>query len=197
MPRSYTSDFAGAADNYARAYETDPASGDYPMYQQGLMQGLRRDHEGKIETLREMTGRFPASALVPSALLEMAESYGELGRTDRAIETYTSLVSRYPNTAQGRQGQLLLAITYLNAGDRSQAMAHYRRVVERYPSSDEARVAADDLKQLYADEGRVADYVDFINTVPDAPKPVRLPNWRASPSPEPRKPWRRVVMPTP
>lgn len=167
----YTSDFAGAAENYARAYETDPASGDYPMYQQGLMQGLRRDHEGKIATLIDMAGKFPASALVPSALLEMAESYGELGRTDRAIETYTSLVSRYPNTAQGRQGQLLLAITYLNAGNRRQAMEHYRRVISRYPSSDEARVATDDLKQLYADEGRVGDYVAFINTVPDAPKP--------------------------
>lgn len=167
----YTSDFAGAAASYARAYELDPASGDYPMYQQGLMQGLRRDYKGKIETLGEMVERFPSSALVPSALLGIAESHGELGNTDRAIETYTSLVSRYPGTQQGRQGQLLLAITYLNAGNRAQAMAHYRRVVERYPSSDEARVAADDLKQLYADQGRVADYVEFINTVPDAPRP--------------------------
>jgi len=169
--RYYTSDFAGAADDYGRAYEIDPASGDYPMYQQGLMQGLRRDHAGKIETLNELVSRFPASALVPSALLEMAESYVELDRTDRAIETYTTLVGRYPNTAQGRQGQLLLAITYLNAGNRTQAMSHYKRVIERYPSSDEARVAADDLKQLYADEGRVGDYAEFINAVPDAPKP--------------------------
>ena len=101
----------------------------------------------------------------------MAESYGELGSTGRAIETYTTLVSRYPSTSQGRQGQLLLAITYLNDGNRAQAMEHYKKVVTRYPSSDEARVAADDLKQLYADEGRVGDYVAFINGVPDAPKP--------------------------
>ncbi|MDE6528964.1 MAG: tetratricopeptide repeat protein [Muribaculaceae bacterium] len=167
----YTSDFAGAAENYGAALEADPASGDYPMYQQGLMKGLRRDYAGKIETLSAMTSRFPASALVPSALLEMAESYGELGSADRAIETYTALVGRYPSTSQGRQGQLLLAITYLNEGNRSRAMEHYKRVITSYPSSEEARVAADDLKQLYADDGKVGEYVAFINNVPDAPRP--------------------------
>lgn len=167
----YTSDFAGAAENYGLALEADPASGDYPMFQQGLMKGLRRDYAGKIETLSAMTSRFPASALVPSALLEIAESYGESGAADRAIETYTALVGRYPSTAQGRQGQLLLAITYLNEGNRRQAMEHYKRVITSYPTSDEARVAADDLKQLYADEGRVGEYVEFINNVPDAPRP--------------------------
>ena len=167
----YTSDFTGAAENYGAALEADPASGDYPMYQQGLMQGLRRDYAGKIETLTEMISQFPTSALVPSAMLEMAESYGESGLTDRAIETYTALVSRYPSTSQGRQGQLLLAITYLNKGNRRQAIEHYKRVVANYPTSDEARVAADDLKQLYADDGRVSDYVEFISNVPDAPRP--------------------------
>lgn len=167
----YTSDFAGAAKNYGLALDADPASGDYPMYQQGLMKGLRRDYDGKIETLSTMIASFPSSALVPSAMLEMAESYGETGSADRAIETYTALVSRYPATSQGRQGQLLLAITYLNEGDRKQAMEHYKRVVTAYPTSDEARVAADDLKQLYADEGRVGDYVAFINNVPEAPRP--------------------------
>jgi len=167
----YTSDFTGAAENYGKALEAEPSSGDYPMYQQGIMKGLRRDYKGKIETLRAMMNRYPTSALVPSALLEMGEGYGEDGDPGRAIETYTMLVSRYPSTAQGRQGQLRLAITYLNEGNRNQAIEHYKRVITSFPSSDEARVAADDLKQLYADAGRVGDYVSFINNVPDAPKP--------------------------
>ncbi len=169
--RYYTSDFAGAAADYRKAAELHPASADYPTYQLGLMQGLQRDHEGKIATLSDMIASYPSSALVPSALLEMGESYGELGRTDRAIETYTTLAGRYPATAQGRQGELLLAITYLNSGNRSRAIEHYKKVIENYPSSDEARVASDDLKQLYADAGQVGAYVAFINSVENAPKP--------------------------
>ena len=141
------------------------------MFQQGIMKGLQRDHAGKLETLGNMIEKFPRSALIPSAMLEMGESYGETGDNARAIETYTALASRYPATAQGRQGELMLAITYLNEQNRPQAIAHYKKVITAYPSSEEARVAADDLKQLYAEQGKVSEYVAFINSVPDAPKP--------------------------
>lgn len=166
----YSSDFASAASTYEKAYSLNPKAGDYPMYQQGLMKGLQRDHNGKIEILSAMTSRFPTSSLVPSALLEMGESYGELGRDDRAIETYTALAARYPNTAQGRQGTLLLAMTYLNNGNRAQAIAQYKKVVQNYPTSDEARAASDDLKHLMADEGRLGEYAKFMDNVPNAPK---------------------------
>ena len=167
----YAADFAKAADNYGKAYSTDPASGDYPAYQQGMMKGLKRDHAGKVEALERMIEEFPTSALVPSALLEMGESFGELGRTDRQIETYTALAGRYGSSQQGRKARLLLAITYLGNGNRDMAVSHYKRVITDYPSSEEARVAADDLKQIYADSGKVGEYVAFINSVPDAPRP--------------------------
>lgn len=167
----YAADFAKAAENYGKAYATDPSAGDYPAFQQGLMKGLKRDHAGKVEALEHMIDEFPTSALVPSALLEMGESFGELGQTDRQIETYTSLAGRYPSSPQGRKARLLLGITYLSSGNRNMAISHYKKVITDYPSSDEARVAADDLKQIYADTGRVDEYVDFINNVPDAPRP--------------------------
>lgn len=166
----YTRNFTEAAENYREAYEANPQGGDYPVYQQGIMKGLTRNYEGKIETLNNLMTEFPGSPLVPTALLEIGESYGELGQEGRAVETYTALVSRYPSTDQGRQGQLMLAITYLNSGNRSRAIDHYRKVVEMYPSSEQARVAAEDLKQLYADEGRIDEYVSLMERVPDAPR---------------------------
>lgn len=166
----YAGDFATADATYLRAYELDPATGDYPMYQQGLMKGLRRDHAGKISTLTEMTRRFPNSALMPSALLEIGQSHAETGDTESAIEVYRRLAERYPQTAQGRQGELLLAISYLNTGRRGEAVAAYKRVISSYPTSEEARAAADDLKMIYADDGRIQEYVSFLGSVPDAPK---------------------------
>lgn len=169
--RYYARAFSEAAAHYATAYRTDPSRGDYPAFQQGMMKGLQRDYQGKVDALAAMMKEFPSSTLVPTALLETGESYGELGRQDRAIETYTLLSNRYPNTAQGRKGQLLLAITYLNSGNRATAVSQYKKVISRYPSSEEARVAADDLKQIYADDGNVDSYVEFIESVPDAPRP--------------------------
>lgn len=169
----YAGDFASADATYSRAFDLDPATGDYPMYQQGLMKGLRRDHAGKIATLTAMAERFPNSALMPSALLETGESYAELGETGKAVDAYRRLSERYPGTAQGRQGLLLLAISYLNGGERGAAAEAYRRVISSYPTSEEARAAADDLKMIYADNGDIQGYVAFLRTVPDAPKMER------------------------
>ena len=132
----YTRNFDAAAESYRAAYEANPAGGDYSVFQQGVMKGLKRDHSAKIDILNGLVSEFPNSPLVPSALLEIAESYVELGDTGRAVESYTALVSRYPSTDQGRQAQLMLAITYLNSGNRNQAVAHYRKVIETYPSSE-------------------------------------------------------------
>ncbi len=165
----YGSEFERAVQLYDRAFETDPAAGDYALYQKAMMKGMRRDHRGKIEGLKDMMTRFPQSGLYPSALLEIADAWQELGENGKVVETYTALVDRYPSTAQGRQGRLLLAITYLNGSNRSKAVEIYKEVITSYPSSEEARVAADDLKRIYADDGNLASFVAFMKSVPDAP----------------------------
>lgn len=166
----YASDFTKAAAEYDEAYRLAPSTGDYALYQKALMKGLARDHKAKIAGMKQMTDRFPSSGLVPSALLEMAESYGELGDKKAALATYQRLVKNHPSTAQGRQGYLLLAITYMDDGDRDKAIDSYKTVLKNYPSSEEARVAADDLKRIYSDMGRLDDFARYINSIPGAPR---------------------------
>ena len=166
----YESDFTRAVALYDKAFDTDPAVGDYALYQKAMMKGLRRDHKGKITGMLMMMQQFPASALYPSALLETAEAYTELDNTPKAIETYQTLVEKFPSSAPGRQGRLLLAITYLSNGNSKDAVDTYREVITLYPTSDEARVAAEDLKKIYIDSDRAAEYVTFMKSVPDAPE---------------------------
>lgn len=61
-----------------------------------------------------MMSRYPTSGLMPSALLEKAESYVALNRADDAVKVYRDLVKRYPTTSQGRNGYLQLAITLMS-----------------------------------------------------------------------------------
>lgn len=166
----YLSDFAAAADNYSKAYDLNPSAGDYALYQLAMMKGLRKDYSGKIESIDMLMSRFPSSGLIPSALLEKAESQSAMGATDKAIATYRQLVKQYPNTAPGRNGYLQLAITYINRGERSNGIDTYKKVITTFPTSEEARIAADDLKQLYAADGNLQAFVSFINSVPDAPR---------------------------
>lgn len=168
--RYYLNDYAAAAADYQKAYDLDPASSDYALYQYAIMKGLQRDHKGKIAVIDRMTAQFPSSGLVPGALLEKAESQAAMGDTDAAIRTYQELVRAYSGTAPGRNGYLQLAITYINRGERAKGIETYRKVIYTFPSSEEARVAADDLKQLYAADGKLDEFVAFINSVPNAPR---------------------------
>lgn len=166
----YAGEFGKASSQYDTAYRLAPSTGDYALYQKGLMKGLARDHKGKLDVMKELMERFPSSGLVPSALLEMAEAYGETGDNANAIATYNRLVKGYSSTSQGRQGYLLLAITYMDQGQRDKAIDSYKTVLRNYPTSEEARVAADDLKRIYSDMGRLDEFAAYIGSIDGAPR---------------------------
>ncbi|MDE6459542.1 MAG: tetratricopeptide repeat protein, partial [Paramuribaculum sp.] len=165
----YSSKFAEAAESYDKAYAMNPAAGDYPMYQQAVMAGLQKKHSEKIVKLDQMMRNFPASALAPAALLEKAEAYSALGDMPKTIEVYNTLLAKFGSTAYGRKGMLQLAITYLNKGDRTSAIDNYKKVIKTYPTSEEATLAIDDLKRIYAEDGNLQAFVQFMSNVPDAP----------------------------
>jgi len=166
----YQKDFSSASQAYDRAYALNPAVGDYALLQKALMEGYQRNHRSKISYIERLQEEFPKSTYIPDALLEMTESYIQLGDNSSAIATYRKLVGKYPGTSQGRQGYLQMALTMLNAGDRRGAVEAYKDVVRLYPTSDEAVQGADALKRIAADDGWLAEYADFINSVPGAPK---------------------------
>lgn len=166
----YASDFKQAKTYYDKAYATNPASGDYALFQTAMMKGFVRDHKGKIADLQRLQQEFPSSTLLAEAMLEMTASHIQLGDNQAAIATYRRLVADYPNTVPGRQGYLQLALTLLNDGDRAEAIESYRDIVRLYPTSDEAREAAEALKRLAAEDGTLDEYAAFVNSLDDAPK---------------------------
>lgn len=166
----YAENYQEALDDYLKAYDLDPKKGDYPLFQSAVMKGLLKDHKGKIATLDRLVADFPSSGLVPQAMLEKAESQSATGATADAIRTYSELVRLHPSTAPGRNGYLQLAITYVNSGDNAKGIDTYRKVITTYPTSEEARIAADDLRQIYAADGKLDQLVGFLASVPGAPK---------------------------
>lgn len=166
----YSNNFSAAAANYTKAYGMNPAAGDYPLFQQAVIQGYQRDNKAKIATINRLLTEFPTSSLIPDALLEMTEGYIQLGNDNEAIATYRRLVTDYPATEQGRRGYLQMALTQLNTGDRAGALESYRKVVTQYPTSDEARMAVDELKRLSAEDGSLGSLGNWLESVDNAPR---------------------------
>ena len=165
----YNGKFEQANSYYSKSYEANPASGDYALYQNALMKGHARDYEGKIKDLDKLLKSFPSSKLAPAALLEKAEAYLALGDNEKAIKTYQQLTSKHQSTPQGRNGLLQMAITYMSMGEKDNAIQSYKKVVADFPTSEEAKVASDDLKRIYADDGNLSEYAQFLKSISGAP----------------------------
>ena len=165
----YDKKYSQAMEQYRSAAEASPATADYSLYQAAVMRGLTGDNNAKIAGLDAMMASFPGSPYVADALLEKASAQTALSQTSQANATYSRLLKEYPLTSQGRRAALILAINAQDSRDKSKAMDAYKNVIKAYPSSDEARVAADDLKQLMADAGQLDEYVSFMESIPGAP----------------------------
>lgn len=163
-------DFSAAADNYTRALELNPEAGDYPLYQRSVMFGLQGKRSEQIAELNRLMADYSSSVLVRAAMLDKAEAQALLGQTDNAIDTYHALIREYESSSYGRQGYLQLALTQYNAGRKAEAVETYKKVIYTYPTSEEAKLAVDDLKRIYASEGKLAQLTEFLEGIPNAPK---------------------------
>ncbi len=165
----YGSRFDDAAELYGRAFSADRATGDYAAFQQARMYGFRRDYAAELSALDMFRQTFPASALMPDALLEQAAAQVALGRTEDALASYTSVTEHYPLTAQGRRAYIQKAMVLLESGRRDAATDAYKEVIRQYPSSGEATQAANLLRGIMAEQGRGDEYLEFMASVDGAP----------------------------
>jgi TolA-binding protein len=166
----YENDFASALSNYKSAYSLNPSSGDYPLYQQAMMQGHNRKYTEKIAGLDQMMSQFPSSALIPDALNQKALTQSLIGKNEQAIATYRQLADSYSSTSHGRNALLQIAILNRTMGRTDEATKYYRQVVTSYPSSAEAAAAVQDLTRIYGDNDRIDELNDFLQANPSAPQ---------------------------
>lgn len=165
----YAQDFSTAEDYYSKAV-TSGAQPDVAMLDLAMMKGLRGDKQGKIDQLNTLLKTYPQSTTAPTALLEKGRAQEALGHTQEAVKTYDQVFSRYPRVAEARKAMLQKALAERNLGNQDEALASYKKVVTMAPTSQEAKVAAEDMRAIYADRGQLGELDRFLKSVPNAPQ---------------------------
>lgn len=167
----YARDFKAAQSSYDQAMKTDKNNtGDYSMYQKGIMMGLNHQYADEIAQMDALVKAYPKSDLAPQAMLEKGNAQALLGKNSEALATYAALLKNYPKSVEARKGLLQTALVNKSIDKEEAAIDAYKQVIRSYPTSDEAQAAAEDLKLIYADRGQLAEFSKFLNSVPNAPK---------------------------
>lgn len=166
----YAQDFSNAEASYSHAISKSEGSADGSMFDKAMMAGLRKNHQGKIEQMDALLARYPNSAKAPRAMLEKGRALEALNRPQEASATYTALYKTYPKVSEARQGLLQKALVEKNLSHTEEAIKAYKTVIMDAPTSEEAKVAAEDLKIIYADRNELAQYSQFLKRIPNAPQ---------------------------
>ena len=167
----YARDFGGAQMSYDQAMRLGKnTSGDYSMYQKGMMMGLNHQYEDEINQMDALIAAYPKSDLAPQAMLEKGNAQALLGKNNDALNTYSTLLKNYPKSVEARKGLLQTALVNKSMDKEDAAIEAYKQVIRQYPTSDEAQAAAEDMKLIYADRGQLNEFGKFLNSIPNAPK---------------------------
>lgn len=158
-----------ALSHYDKAVRIDPATADYPLYQLAVIKGWQGNRSGLVDGLNAMIARYPTSPLVPKALLDIAESYTQQGRVDDAIAVYRRVERDFSGTGHGRQALLLMGSLQSSNDRPADAYDTYSRLIKRNSPSAEATLAVRYMQALAAEQGRLDEFVAFMNSVPNAP----------------------------
>lgn len=167
--RYYSGDLRNADADYASVMSSGGNGADYAAWRRAVVTGLRGDVDGKLRRLKEMEKQYPSSPWLPKAILEAGETYSSLGRAADAQREFDKLEKSYPSSPEARRGMLRREADMMKAGDLDNAALICRRVIEQWPSSSEAAVANEDLRQIYASQGKLDEYLRFIESTPGAP----------------------------
>lgn len=160
--------FKQAGDAYASAQTVaDKVAGaDYAMFQTGLIAGLQKNYNEKINVLKNLLAKYPKSEWADDALYEIANSYVALNENDNAIDTYTKVANSYPKTnPMVRKAKLQIAMLRYNAGNTDAAIAMYKEVATGYPGTEEAQTSIETLETIMVDNNRVAEFTELAKTL--------------------------------
>ncbi len=166
----YAGNFADAEASYSKAIAESSGSADGSMFDKAMMAGYSKNYQSKVEQLEELLKKYPQSTKAPAAMLEKGRALEAMGKPKLAIVTYDALYRAHPKVSEARQGLLQKALAEKSLNNIDEAIQAYQTVIKNAPTSDEAKIAAEDLKVMYADRGELARYQDFLEQVPNAPQ---------------------------
>lgn len=160
-----TKENAQAVKWYDDAVKAGTDDRDYAQYQKGVCQGLDRQFNEKIATLKNLLSAQPDSRYAADAKFQLGETYVALDNDDAALVYFDQVINQHANSPHVRKSMLQAAEIQKRKGNTSQAIDQLKAVVAKYPTVDGSRDALAALENIYIEQGRVAEYETYVRTL--------------------------------
>lgn len=151
-----------AMEAYNKAIEMGGQDADYAHYQKAISYGFVDRTPQKIQELEKFTQQFSSSTLKDDALYELGNTYINNDQTEKGIGFYHDLYDQYPMSSFVSKAKLKEGLSYYNSGQNEKALTQLKAVATQFPNTPEAIQAVATAKQVYVDQGNVAEYASWV-----------------------------------
>lgn len=148
---------------YDRAMTYADNQNDYSLYYKATALGAINKLNDKAETLKEIIAMPQQTLMRSTAMFELANTYTLNNQTSKAIETYTQFINEYPKNNLVVKAKQKLGLLYYNQNNNGEALTLFKDIVTKYPGTKESAECLNIMKNIYVEEGKVDDYLDFVN----------------------------------
>jgi len=157
--------FANAKPLYTKIVSINGLDADYATYQNGLIAGAQNNTVEKVTTLRNLETAYPNSILVQPANMEIANTYLADEKFKEAIPYLTKVAANKTNGSLKPEAYLKLGIANYNIDNNTEALAQFKTLLKQYPQSPESEDAIDNVRSIFIEQGKPADFVRFMSDI--------------------------------
>lgn len=159
-----TREFAKAKNHYERAVSLQWPAADYAQFQLALIAGIKNSTE-KIRLLQQLSERYPRSGLLPDAYLEIANTWIADRKFREAIPALDQVIARAGQDRWIAQALLMQGICWYNLDAYDQSLLRLKELVQRFPNTEEADDALENIRQVYVEMGKPAEFVLYMEGI--------------------------------
>lgn len=155
-------EYRKANDMYGVVLTDNLASADYALYQRAIISGALNRHNDKISMLQSLEQRFPGSALVADANLEIANTYLAAEDYRSASTPLNNIIKSRSATALYPQAYLKLGVAYFNMNNNTEALNAFKTLISAYPNSSESDAAVEYVRNIFVEQQKPEEFVAFM-----------------------------------
>jgi len=159
-------DYGSAMVNYNKIINGSLTGEDYALFQRGMIQGLQKQDDAKIATMKSLLSEFPRSNYADDAGFETAYTYFNKGEFDKSKSDLVALVAKYPRSSYVPRALVTIGLVQYNQDQDDAALESFKKVITEYPSLPEAKEALESIKNIYVDRGDANGFISYAATTP-------------------------------
>lgn len=154
--------YSKAQQMYEAVINANLPAADYALYQKAIIAGATNKYPEKVSLLQSLEKRYPGSALVPDANMEIANTYISNEDYRNALPPLTRVLSDKNAAPLKPQAYLKTGVAYFNLDNDNDALSNFKKLIATYPNTAESDAAVEYVRNIFISQQKTGEFVSFM-----------------------------------